>query len=196
MKRTIAQVMLGLVICNLTVLSSSFPQVQPAVRKGMSVDELAKLVQSIPALPGHIYSVQFLRDAHGNFPGFISLLVMSPGGSWYVYVFRSEGPDGFALDWKSDKLDDSFAVGSPYDLKTFDLGNEYGFTFEGCAPHACPEFFSVLLYAPLAHKSFTAKYEDGKVGYSSGLDVPANHNYKDVLDEEIAKGKAARSIKP
>jgi hypothetical protein len=197
MRRAGAQIILGLFICNLTMLCAfALPQTQSVVRKGISVEELDRLMRAVPALPGRIYSIRFLRDARGNFPGFVALLVMNPTGGWYVYVFRSEDRGSFALDWKSAKLDDSFAVGSPDDLRTFDLGDEYGFTFEGCAPHACPEFFSVLLYAPSAHKSFTATYEDGKIGYSSGLDAPANHNYKVVLDEEIAKGKATRSIKP
>jgi len=101
MRRIVVRIVLAFLIGNLAALGSSLSQSAPTVRKGMSVDDLTKLAQSIPALPGHIYSVQFLRDAHGNFPGFVSLLVMNPKGGWYVYVFRSEGPDGFALDWKS-----------------------------------------------------------------------------------------------
>ena len=124
----------------------------------------------------------------------MALLVSNPGGGWYVYVFRSEGTDSFALDWKSEKLDNSFAVASPGNLKTFDLGDEYGFTFQGCAAHSCPEFFSVLLYAPLAHKVFTASYENGKVSYSPVFDAAESKTYKLVLDDEIRR--ATRVTRP
>jgi hypothetical protein len=184
--RRVVLLLLGLVVCSRIAL----PQSPPAPRHGLAREELLRFARSLPALPGRVQAIQFLRDSDGNFPGFVGLLTQSAQGGWQVFVLRFDGADHFALDWKSGKLDDSFEVSSPDALKTVDLGNEWVITFEGCAAHACPDVFSALLYAPSSHLAFTTNYLRGKITRSGRLEEPTNRIYKNILDDVVERRRA------
>ena len=186
---TLALAISGVMLCFVTALS----QLPPSPRQGLSAEELLRFAQSLPALPGRIQTIQFLRDSDGNFPGFVELLTESPESGWQVFVFRFDGANHFTLEWNSGKLDDSFAVSSPDALKVVDLGDEWVTTFEGCAAHACPDVFSALLYSPSRHSAFITTYLRGKVMRSPGLDAPSNRIYKNILNEIVEK---RRTISP
>ena len=80
-------------------------------------------------------------------------------------------------------LDDSFSVSSHGALKIFHLRDEDAVEFSGCAPHVCPDVFSVFIYVPSQKAAFMAQYVWGKVTYSPAIESAADEKYKFALDQ-------------
>lgn len=154
---------------------------------GMSEAELRNLADSLPKLPGSIQAIRFF-SASGDQRGIsAALATFEKQAGWQISIFNSRGDQKFQLGWESGKLDDSFSVSSPDALKIFHLGNEDAVEFNGCAPHVCPDVFSILLYVPSKETAFTAKYVWGKVTYSPTLGTAADAQYKSALDQLVSE---------
>jgi len=169
-----------------TMVAGAFAQKVPASEEtGISVSQLRALVSEIPPLPkGSIQAVQFLRR-NGFGVNRVALLTEARNGGWQIFVFHLENAGRYSLEWKSGKLDDSFSVSDPNAMKVFSYGQEQGIKFEGCAAHACPDVFSILLYVPSKRTAFTAKYVRGETAYSLELDSPENSYYKTILNQLV-----------
>jgi hypothetical protein len=154
---------------------------------GMSVAEFRGLADSLPRLPGNIQSISFFRtsgDPSGNSAAFATY---ERQAGWQITIFNSQGDHKFQMEWQSGKLDDSFSVSSPDALKIFHFGNEDAVEFDGCAPHVCPDVFSVLMYVPSKRAAFTAKYIWGRITYSPSLNSAASSPYKLALDQLVSE---------
>ena len=175
---------LSLLVC--TVVAGAIAQKVPAPDEtGISVSQLQALVGELPPLPeGSIQAVQFLRR-DGFWINRVAFLTETRNGGWQIFVFHLEKTGKHSLEWKSGKLDDSFSVSSPDALKVFSYGREQGIRFSGCAAHACPDVFSILLYVPSKRTAFTAKYVRGETAYSLELDSPENSYYKTILNQLV-----------
>ncbi len=168
-------------VCGLLALQYNVLWAQAASSQtGVSADQLRSFAQQLPNMPGRIQSLQILRGEHGPL---ISVARFSADDGWELSVFGINGDGKFAERWHSGKLPDSFHVSYPSALKTFDFGNEDGVEFEGCAPHSCPEVFSILLYVPSISKDFVATSIFGKTTYSQDVLLPQNLRYKQALDQ-------------
>ena len=153
---------------------------------GMSVAELRNLADSLPQLPGSIRRSRFFSTS-GDQRGTAALATFEKQAGWQISIFNSRGDQKFKLGWESGKLDDSFSVSSPDALKIFHFGSEDAVEFNGCAPHVCPDVFSILLYVPSKGTAFTAKYVWGKVTYSPTLGTAADAQYKSALDQLVSE---------
>ena len=149
---------------------------------GMTVQQLREFSESLEELPAPIQAIRFFRPDGRERS--VALTTNDQKTGWQIFVFDSvPSSTRFALTWKSGKLDDGFSVSYPGALKLFDFGHEQGIEFEGCAPHVCPDVFSVLLYVPSKRTAFTAKYVWGKITYSP--ESSENSGYKAALDQLI-----------
>lgn len=159
---------------------------------GLSVHQLRNLVNSLPPLPGTIQAIQFLQD--GEFQiNRAAILTDGAGSGWQVFVFGLESTGKFQLEWKSGRLDDSFAVSSADQFQAYFLSDEQVLKFSGCAAHACPDVFSVMLYVPEKKSAFTATYTLGNVTYSPFGDGTMYRYYKMELDRYIAKHRGIKN---
>jgi hypothetical protein len=147
---------------------------------GLSADQLRNFAQQLPNIPDRIQSLQIMRSEQGPL---ISVARFSADDGWELSVFGTNGEGKFAERWHSGKLPDSFRVSYPSALKTFNFGNEDGVEFDGCAPHSCPEVFSILLYVPSINKEFVVTSTFGKTAYSQDVLLPQNLRYKQALDQ-------------
>lgn len=152
---------------------------------GISVSQWQALASELSLLSGSIQAVQLLRS-DGFWVDRVAFLTESRDSGWQIFVFHLENTDRFSLEWKSGKLEDSFAVSSARQFETRNVaGSEQVLEFSGCAAHNCPDVFSVMLYVPSRKTAFTATSILGKVTYSSGLESPANRVYKGALDRSL-----------
>lgn len=151
---------------------------------GLTVQEFRDFAKNLPDLPGRIEAIRLFQGLRQK-EVFIAVATWGRQPGWQLFVFDSTAGVKFHLDWKSGKLDDSFSVSDAGALKVFGFALEQGVEFAGCAPHACPEVFSVLLYVPSKRTAFTAKSVYGKVTYSPGVEASENAPYKAALDQLI-----------
>ena len=106
-------------------------------------------------------------------------------------MFHLEDNGKFALEWKSGKLDDSFAGSSADQFQPYNSFDEQTFKFSGCAAHNCPDVFSVMLYIPSKSMAITATYILGKVTYSpSAISDSGYQIYRTYLDKLIAERRS------
>jgi hypothetical protein len=152
---------------------------------GLSAAEFRAFAKSVPELPGRIQAVLLFRESGGKRA--VALATLDERGGWRLFVFNSSSSSTFRLEWKSARLDDSFAVSSPSSLRLFSLGDEDAVQFSGCGRHACPDVFSFMLYVPSLRTAFTATSVYGKVTYSSNMRLPADEEYKGALDRLIGE---------
>jgi len=153
---------------------------------GLNVHQLRNLVNALPSLPGTIQAIQFLQGGGGQIDR-AAVLTDGADSGWQIFVFHLKSTGKFALEWKSGKLDDSFAVSSTDQFHTYDLHGEDVLKFSGCGAHNCPDVYSVMLYVPSKKAAFTATYILGKVTYSPASDGPMYRYYKMDLDRSIAE---------
>jgi hypothetical protein len=154
---------------------------------GISAAEFRSLADSMPKLPGSIQAIRFFGAPRGQQGTSAALATFQKQAGWQILIFKSRSDQKFQLAWESGKLDDSFSVSSSDALKIFHLGNENAVEFNGCAPHVCPDVFSILLYVPSKGAAFTAKYVWGKVTYSPTLSTAADAQYKSALDQLVSE---------
>ena len=170
-----------LFVCGLMMLLYSGLWAQAASSQaGISAEQLRSFVRQLPNGPGRIQSLQIFRGKSGPL---ISVARFSANDGWRLSLY-GEAADGiFEERWHSGRLPYTFRVSYPAALKTFDFGDEEGIEFEGCAPHSCPEVFSILLYVPSINKTFIVTSTFGKVTYSHDALLPQNLAYKQALDQ-------------
>lgn len=178
-------------ICCLAIVSicaayaGASAQERHSEEMGLSVSQLQDLLRALPPLPGTVQAIQFLRR-DGFWVDRAAILTQGEKSGWQIFVLHLENTGRFALEWKSGRLEDSFAVSSASQFQTHNVGAlEQVLEFSGCAAHNCPDVFSVMLYSPLRKTAFTAAYILGKVSYSQGLESPDSREYKDALDEFV-----------
>jgi hypothetical protein len=113
---------------------------------GLSIRQLREFASTIPALPGTIQAIQFLRDKalHINRA---AVLTEGENTGWQVFVLHLEKTGKSKLEWKSGELADSFAVSSADQFQTYFLSGQEVLRFSGCAAHICADVFSVMLFA-------------------------------------------------
>jgi hypothetical protein len=156
---------------------------------GISVRQLRNLVNTLPPLPGTIQAIRFLQN-EGFQINRTAILTDGVDSGWQIFVFHLESTGKFALEWKSGRLDGSFAVSSADQFQSYFLSDEQVLKFSGCAAHACPDVFSVMLYVPSKKTAFTATYTLGKVTYTPSAGGPMYQYYKMDLDRYIAKHRS------
>lgn len=168
-----------LLICGYAKAS---PQDEHRSETGLTVSQVQTLLNALPPLPGTIQAIRFLRTNRFWIDG-AAVLTQGEHSGWQIFVIHL-GDDGKpSLEWKSGKLDDSFAVSSANQFGTQNVGvSGEAVEFSGCAAHNCPDVFSVMLYVPSKRTSFTASYILGKVTYSPGLKSAENREYRAILD--------------
>lgn len=151
-----------------------------AQQTGISADQLRGFAQRLPNMPGRIQSLQIFQGKRGPL---ISVARFSVHDGWRLFLYGETDSGKFIERWRSGKLPYSFQGSYPAALKTFDFGNEEGIEFEGCAPHSCPEVFSILLYVPSISKTFIVTSTFGKATYSHDALLSQNLPYKQALDQ-------------
>jgi len=152
---------------------------------GLSPEQFRTLAASLPQSSARIQAVRLFDRIDDKGESSAAVATFDSQQGWRLFAFDPSPQKRFVLTWKSGALDDSFAVSDPSALKVFQLASEDAIVFEGCAKHVCPDVFSILLYVPSAHSSFTAKYVWGKITYSPALDSPKEGAYKNALDQLI-----------
>ena len=153
--------------------------------EGISVAQFRALANSLPASAGSVYAILLEKDR--LWLDRAAILTGRAGIGWQIFVFHRESNDKIALEWKSGKLDDSFQVSSPDQFQIVLAASEGALKFSGCAPHNCPDVFSVMLYVPSKKAVFSATYKSGRVTYSPGSEWPDSQFYKATLDRLIAQ---------
>ena len=153
----------------------------------MSVGEFRNLADSIPKLPGSIQAIRLFTTSEDQQQISAAFATFDKKAGWQILMFDSRADEKFHLAWQSGKLDDSFSVSHPDALKVFHFGHENAVEFDGCAPHVCPDVFSILMYVPSKRAASTAKYVWGKVTYSPALDSAAEAPYKSALDQLVSE---------
>lgn len=152
---------------------------------GLTREELRELAAAIPSLPGRIVAIRFFRDKTGSLPGGVALLVHSTVKGWQVLVLARRENNKYVLGWQSGQLDSSFSVSWEGALGIFNVGGEHVVQFYGCAKHACPDFFSVMIYVPSRNQVFVARHEAGSIRFSLNAEAPENLTYKEWLEQQI-----------
>lgn len=186
--RTSSVFLAVLIAC--AVFAKSPPQERQARETGgLSVHQMRNLVNTLPPLPGTIQAIQFLQNSRFQIDR-AAVLTDGVHSGWQIFVFYLDSSGKFKIEWKSGKLDDSFAVSSADQFQTYYLFDEQVLRFSGCAAHACPDVFSIMLYVPSKKREFTAKYTLGKIAYSPASDGPTYQYYKRDLDRYIAKRRS------
>ncbi len=146
---------------------------------GIKPSQLTQIAQMLPGAP--IYSIRLFREKN---KGRISAtaLTASKKTGWQIVLISPQGLDGYRKSWVSAKLPESFAVSSPEALRTYGLTDEEGIVFSGCAPHMCPDIFSVMLYVPTQHRAFIGTCDNGETTYSFTL-TASLQDYKAALND-------------
>lgn len=157
-------------------------------QEGLTATQFSNLASSFVNLPGRIDAVQIFHVA-GNQQDSVAIATFEDSAGWQLAIFNPAPGGKYVLGWKSGKLDDSFAVSSPGALRISSLANEQAIVFDGCASHACPDVFSILLYVPSAGGAFTAQYVWGKIAYSPNLEEAKYAQYKSILANLVRKHK-------
>jgi hypothetical protein len=159
---------------------------------GLSAGEFRDFAKSLPELPGRIQAIRLFGKA-GRQTSSVAVLTWGERSGWQIFVFGSPLGRNFRLDWKSGKLDDTFYVSDPSNLKVFSfMDGKQGVQFSGCAAHNCPNgVFSLLLYVPSMRTAFVAKSVLGKVTYSPSLESAENSEYKKAL-VQLVKDRASQ----
>ncbi len=157
----------------------------------LSLQCFREFADSLTSLPGYIESIRLFRDSDQNSKS-IAVATFDDKNGWQVSIFSALKGKPFSLEWNSGKLDDSFSVSYPEALSLFDLESEDGVVFEGCAPHVCPDVFSILIYVPSKRADFVATYIRGTISYSPNLDSPDNRSYKVLLKQLVNQRRVAQ----
>ena len=154
-------------------------------KEGLSLSQLHSLVNALSVVSGGIESIQLLRDE--DFQINRAAILTTDERGWQIFVFRLGRTGKFALEWKSGRLDDSFAVSSADQFQTYRLSGEQVLKFSGCAAHNCPGVFSVMLYVPSKGTALVATSILGKLSYAPPSVVePQSGYYKTELDRLLS----------
>lgn len=154
--------------------------------KGISGSQLRDIADSLPPSTATIEAIQFLRT--DNSIDRAAILMYGETTRWQIFVFRRQPNGKFALEWNSAKLVDLFAESSADQFQPYNSFGEQTFKFSGCAPHNCPDVFSVLLYIPSKSMAIAATYTLGKITYSPpAVGGQGYQIYRNYLDKLIAK---------
>lgn len=157
---------------------------------GISAAELRDLADLVPPGTGTIQAIQFLRK-DGFSIDRAAILMAAKSSGWQIFLFHFQDNGKFSLEWKSGKLDDSFAVSSATQFQPYTSFGEQTFTFSGCAAHNCPDVFSVMFYVPSKNMALTATYTLGKVTYSPPVVAGSRYQiYRSYLDRLIAEHRS------
>jgi hypothetical protein len=150
----------------------------------MSVSEFRKLSDSLPQSLTQIQSlILFKERGHDKYSAAIA--TFDEKLKWQIDVFSPVATGGYEIEWKSNQLSDAFSVSYPDALKRFNLDGEQVVLFEGCAPHVCPNVYSILLYVPSKRAAFVANAVWGKISFSPSLDTDDNADYKRILSNLV-----------
>lgn len=152
---------------------------------GLPVNAFRSLANSLPQMAGAIEAIRIFYEPKNSGNPSVAFATYDTQNGWQLSIFREESNRKFQREWQSGQLEESFKVSYPAALKVFDLGNGQTILFEGCAPHACPDVFSILLFAPNRKTAFTANCVWGKITYSSNLKLPQDSSYKAILGQLI-----------
>jgi hypothetical protein len=159
------------------------PQAAHQDETGLTIPQLQSLLSALPSLPGTIQAIRFLHRDRFWIDG-AAVLTQGEHSGWQIFVLHLGNGGKAYLEWKSGRLDDSFAVSSANQFRTRNVGvSEEALEFSGCAAHNCPDVFSVMLYVSSKRSPFTASFVLGKTTYSANLESTGNHEYKVALDE-------------
>ena len=166
---------LFVVVCLLAAIAHA----ERPFEDGIKPSQLTQIARMLPESP--IYSIRLFREKNN---GRISAtaLTASKRTGWQIALISPQGLDGYRKSWVSAKLPESFAVSSPEALRTYGLTDEEGIVFSGCAPHMCPNIFSVMLYVPTQHRAFIGTCDNGETTYSF-MPAAALQGYKTALDD-------------
>lgn len=157
--------------------------------KGISGYQLRDIADSLPPSTGTIEAIQFLRT--DNSIDRAAILMYGESSGWQILVFRREPSGKFAVEWKSGKLVAWFAESSAEQFQPYNSFGEQTFKFSGCAPHNCPDVFSVMLYIPSKSMAIAATYTLGKIAYSPPAVAGQGYQiYRNYLDKLIAKQRS------
>lgn len=186
--KTVSMFLALLVAC--TVCASSLAEGKHSTNTGLSAGQLRELADSLPASSGGVQAMLFFRR-DVLWIDRVAILTQGESSGWQIFVFHVQDDGKLALEWKSGKLDDSFAVSSVDQFHAYDVdASEKALKFSGCGAHNCPDVFSVILYVPSKNQAFTATYILGKVTYSPASDGPDYQSYKTALDHFIAEHRS------
>jgi hypothetical protein len=166
---------LFVVVCLLAAIAHA----ERPFEDGIKPSQLTQIARMLPRSP--IYSIRLFREKNN---GRISAtaLTASKRTGWQIALISPQGLDGYRKSWVSAKLPESFAVSSPEALRTYGLTDEEGIVFSGCAPHMCPDIFSVMLYVPTQHRAFIGTCDNGETTYSFTL-TAALQDYKAAVND-------------
>lgn len=171
-----------LALCSAGCIES---RAQSSFEDGLKPEQLAKVSQ---VLPSNLISSVRLFHEKTNSRLSAAFLTQQRGKGWQLLLVSPRGHSEYRIGWQSPVLSDGFAVSSPEQLRIYGLEDGDAIAFSGCAPHMCPDVFSVLLYVPSYRRTFTATCDGGKTSYSFPL-TEANLKYKGLLDE-LLRGKS------
>ncbi len=174
------EVVLLLLVC---AVGGSVCRAQSSFEEATTPTQLAAVARSLPN--EQIYSIRLFREQSNDRLSAV-VLVGGKHKGWQLQVVSPSAAKGYSISWKSSWLADAFAVSSPQALGTYGLGNEEAVTFSGCAPHACPSVFSVLLYVPSRRRAFTATCENGQTSYAFSQ-TSVDSQYKEPLNQLLRK---------
>jgi hypothetical protein len=169
------------IACVCLISATLFAQAQSKsdYEDAVTPQELTKIAQRLPA--GPIYNIKFF---HENKNSRLSAAVLSSQTKygWEILLVSPSNERDYKVTWVSPRLADSFTVSDTRNLDTFGLADGEAISFSGCAPHMCPDIFSVLLYVPWSRRMYTATCQDGKTSYA-----PESGKYKSDLNELLHK---------
>lgn len=105
---------------------------------GLTEADFRAFARSLPKLPGRIDALRLLQASSGG-PVLITLLTWGKRSGWQLSVFAPVRGGAYERQWRSGKLDDTFHVSGPNDLKVFTFGDgSQAVQYSGCAAHSCP----------------------------------------------------------
>jgi len=185
MKSKVVSICLALFLASSVGTDSVASESETTRGDGLSVAQFRALANLLPTSAGSVDAILLEKD--GLWLGRAAILTGRVGIGWQIFVFHREGNGKIALEWKSGKLDESFQVSSPDQFQIVLAASEGALKFSGCAPHNCPDVFSVMLYVPSKKAVFSATYKSGNVTYSPGSEWPDARFYKASLDRFIAQ---------
>ena len=153
---------------------------------GISAADLRGFANALRPLPGRIQAIQIFGEPKRD-KNSIAIATFDEQSGWQLFVYAPSSVLKYDLEWSSGKLDDSFRVASPQSFRTYSFSNGQGIVFEGCAPHVCPDVFSILLYVPSQRTALIASSVWGKVTYSPNAEEAKNATYKSDLADLVHK---------
>ena len=160
-------------------------------KDGFTAQELARAVRlAEQATQASIINILVLPPGSLE-PAGIAVLTRKDFKTWHlVYVSYAKGD--FRIQWVSPPIRSPFDIaGGQADFKLVFLESGVAVQFHGCARHACPYIFGILLYSITEQQTFQVEVYEEETKYSPNLLVPQNKHYKDWLDKEIRQFRPA-----